>query len=386
MSRTAKLPRGISMDPHGMFRARLSYHGKSYQIGQYFTLGDAQAALAIARSQVARDTFVPVPQRRETRRLARAAEDAQAVTVRAWSEEWLQGLEKAGRSPSTVTSYRSTLRSHVLPICGDLRLVDVKPATIDSLVVGKSDSVKFNVLRCTSSMFRAAVKAKSGGITTSPVTQAPGALAKRLRRPDELDSVSWPQVQAIAEHMPERLRIAVWLAATCGLRLGEVLGLQRRDVDVDQDGTTWLHVRRQWLTKARPPRYADPKVGSARLLAVPDFVAAMLTAHLKDFVQDAPEAPLIASPTRRTMPLAQSSFDREWRRAREAIAPDLHFHSLRHAALTAYNQAGGTTADTMHRGGHTSLQVAHNYQSVTATRDREITDRLDGAIRKELGY
>ncbi|WP_340506295.1 integrase [Bifidobacterium breve] len=51
------------------------------------------------------------------------------------------------------------------------------------------------------------------------------------------------QVQALADAMPPNLALGVLLAGTLGLRQGEVLGLQRRDIELDASPAL-LHVRR----------------------------------------------------------------------------------------------------------------------------------------------
>ena len=51
-------------------------------------------------------------------------------------------------------------------------------------------------------------------------------------RSPERPMVSIAEVEALAAAMPEPWRIAVELAAWCHLRLGEVLGLERRDIDL----------------------------------------------------------------------------------------------------------------------------------------------------------
>jgi integrase len=50
------------------------------------------------------------------------------------------------------------------------------------------------------------------------------------------------QVHRLAELLPQRLSATVYLAAGCGLRLGEILGLEAGDVDL---GSREVHVRRQ---------------------------------------------------------------------------------------------------------------------------------------------
>lgn len=51
------------------------------------------------------------------------------------------------------------------------------------------------------------------------------------------------QVQALTDAMPPNLALGVLLAGTLGLRQGEVLGLQHRDIELDASPAL-LHVRR----------------------------------------------------------------------------------------------------------------------------------------------
>lgn len=375
--RTAALPRGIS-GRRGAYRVRVSYLGKQYQVGQFTTLGDAKVALTIARSQIVRGTFTSVPKRRRLREEARQREEAEAVTVSRWADTWLKGLEQAGRSPGTLVAYRSTLTAHALPAMGAMRLSEVTPEVIDALLAGKTDATSYNITRTLSSMFKAAIKADVGGLSQSPVTQA-GRYGK-TRRPDEQDFATVAEVRAMADAMPERLRLAVWLAFWCGLRLGELLGLQRRDLDLSTADPV-LDVRRQWLIKAKPhPRYSEPKAGSARREALPKSLLSGLGDHLERFVSDTPEAPLFASTLNPMRPVSQTSFDRAWKAARDPVRPGFRFHALRHVHLTLYAQAGATSRETMSRGGHTSLEVAQRYQAATAARDRMLIDRMDDTI------
>lgn len=374
-----KLPRGISLRG-GKYRVRITYHGERYQVGEYHTLGDAKAALDIARSQVARDVFVPIPTRWQQRREEREARAATAVTAGTWADTWLKSLSKLGRSPGTIKAYTSTLNVHVLPMLRDKKLIDVGTDDVEAIIAGKSDSVKYNVTRTMSSMFKAAIAAKVGGLTESPVTSS----YSKTRRADEDSHATLEQVAAIAAGMPERLRVAVWLAATVGLRLGEVLGLQRRDLELDADHGSLLHVRRQWLMKASPPRYSDPKSGSARKLAIPGSIVSMIRNHLDSITGPRPESPLLPSTIDALTPVSQTSFDRAWRTARKPVLPNLHFHDLRHVALTLYGQQGATNEELLRRGGHTSLEVAQIYQIAAAERDRQLTTMLDAKVRQAL--
>ncbi|MEA4945708.1 MAG: tyrosine-type recombinase/integrase [Propionicimonas sp.] len=375
------LPRGISTNPNGSYRARVTYEGRQYTIGTYVGVSYAKAALDIARGQMARGTFVPPNVRLQQRKQAEAERLAQQLTVREWSATWLQRLKAADRSPSTLASYDSTLNAHILDLLGDMRLADVTQDHVDGLCSGTTPAVRRNILRTLSAMFNAAVKAGMGGITESPVTAEVG----RMPRRSVGDLPNWEGVRLLADAMPERLRASVWIAATLGLRLGEVLGLQRQDLDLDDPEKAVAHIRRQWLTKAKPPTYGPPKDDSRRTLAIPAVVVPMLVTHLERFAANADNAPVFPSTVDKLKPVSQGALDRVWQEARKSAGfPQLHFHDLRHLGLTMYRRAGGNERDTMNRGGHTDAKSALIYQESDLERDRELTAKLNSQIIKVL--
>lgn len=373
-----KLPRGIDKR-RDRYRARIFHEGQQHELGNFHTLGDAKAALAIARSEVARGIFVPPRVRREQRANAEVLERLAQVTVDEWAEDWLTRLADAERSPGTITSYRSTLRVHVLPALGARPLVDVTREDVDELIDGvraRKGPVD-NVVRTIRAMFLAAVAA--GRIAESPVKVT---IVKKAAHDDEpLDDaqVATPaDVRAMANAMPDRLRLAVMLAAWTALRLGEVLGLQRRDLEgLDDPQRAVVHVRRQWASKTSPPAYTDPKRGSRRSLALPASLVPAVVAHLAEHVAADAEAPLFPSARDPRRPIAHTTFDGIWRTAREPIRPGFRFHDLRHTGLTAYARQGATLRELQARGGHRDVAAALRYQHATAERDRALTSKLD---------
>lgn len=374
MAKPLKLPPGVSMTAEGKFRVRIYWRGTQHSIGAYYTLGDAKAAMAIARSEMARGIFIPPSQMRQNRASQDVLDAIAATTVREWAEDWLSRLEGAERSPGTLRSYASTLNAHILPALGYMRLVDVTSADVDAML----DTLKAkpgawtNVARTTRAMFLAAVSAGAGGITVSPVTTQIASNRQKVSQAfdrDELATIA--EVQAFAKAMPPALRLAVILGAWCSMRQGEVLGLQRRDFrHLEDPQSATVSVERQWNAKASPPGYTAPKAGSRRTMAIhPDHVPLIL-AHLKTYTPDEDDAPVFPRPTNPRLPVSQSAFDKAWRAARDTVRPGFRFHSLRHTGLTEYARSGATLAELKARGGHRSNDVSMRYQHATIERDR----------------
>ena len=393
MARAAKLPRGISL--HGdRYRVRLSVDGELHSLGVYDTLIDAKAALAIAKAEKVRGTFLPPALARAARRAEVEQAKRESVTLEQWSHRWLEHLREQGGAESSIVTHRSVLRAHVLPVLGERRLVDISPEDVDELIAGvrarpskrnpkaRANGVAPNVLRTLRACLNVAVK--RGLLQVSPVrAEAP---ARRVRPADPDGDVATPEeIAAMAEVMPAHLRIAIPLAAWCSLRLGEVLGLQRGDLlHLEDPDRAVLHVRRQVNSKAPGAPLTPPKAESVRSIAIPSFMLEALREHLEERVGDGRDAPVLAHPRRKTMRISQTTFDRHWRAARAAAGrPTFRFHDLRHTGLTMYAQQGATLAELLQRGGHTDVSVALRYQHATAERDRALTKRLAASLRRD---
>lgn len=391
MVMAGRLPRGISLQSD-RYRVRVSWQGQQVSLGMYSALGDAKAALAIAQSEVARGIFVPPSARRATRAAAAHREERETLTVEGWAQQWLAQLDaNPRRSRATVVSYESVLRNHVLPELGTVRLVDLTPEIVAAHLSdlrrkkskrhpnAASNGIATNSAIVLRSMINAAVKQKVGGLTTFAFPEVPPP--SRVRPDDPSGEVATAaEVEAMAAAMPAHLRIAVPLAAWCGLRLGEVLGLQRNDLEsLDDPAHATLQVRRQFNTKANA--LTPPKSNSTRSLAIPDFLIEPLREQLDERTGADPVSPVLASDHGGRV--SQTQLDNAWRVAREkAGRPGFRFHDLRHTGLTLYAQQGATLAELLHRGGHSDVAVALRYQHATAERDRALTARLATMVRR----
>src|SRR5699024_6430957 len=128
-----RLPPGISKVGNA-YRVRLFVNDKQHSLGTFGTIGDARAALDIARAEKARGTFMPPAEKRRIRRAQQEREQAQSVTVAEVAELWLAQLERQGRAVATIVTHRSTLNVHVLPVLGEVPVTAVTPGLIQGLL------------------------------------------------------------------------------------------------------------------------------------------------------------------------------------------------------------------------------------------------------------
>jgi integrase len=132
------------------------------------------------------------------------------------------------------------------------------------------------------------------------------------------------EVEAAIAAAPERYRLGFLLAAWCQLRRGEILGLQRRDLDLLQGA---LNVERTWVALSTGTSViGPPKTASGRrTVYIPPHVLLAAEEHLQRFVGAAATSWLFKGAG--ADPAGPTTFDRMWAKSRAAIGrSDLRLH------------------------------------------------------------
>lgn len=195
----------------------------------------------------------------------------------------------------------------------------------------------------------------------------------------ERPTVEPAQVWALADAVPAERRLLVLLAGFCGLRLGEALGLTADCVDV-LHGSLRIDRQLQELPPDGRVVLTEPKTAAGRrTVPLPGVVAAAVEEHLAHHAGPTPERFLFVGAT--GAPLRRRKWGAEWNIARRAVGlPELHFHDLRHSALTLLAATGATVAELQAAAGHSSSAAALRYQHATESRARLLADLVDRVI------
>ncbi len=149
------------------------------------------------------------------------------VTFEVYSKRWLR--QRTDLRPRTLELYESLLRRHLLPTFGALPVGKITPGAVrswHSSLAGRYRVTAAKAYRLLRVILGTAVADEL--IVRNPCTVKGAGQERSPERP----MLSIAEVDALAAAMPEPWRIAVELAAWCHLRLGELLGLERRDIDI----------------------------------------------------------------------------------------------------------------------------------------------------------
>ena len=143
-----------------------------------------------------------------------------------YADRWL--AERTDLRPRTRELCGSLLRRHLLPGFGELHLGKISPSAVRSWNAALAQRYPVTAAKG----YRLLSGILSTAVADELIARNPCVVkgASQERSP-ERPMLSIAEVDALTAAMPEPWRIAVELAAWCHLRL-EVLGLERRDVDV----------------------------------------------------------------------------------------------------------------------------------------------------------
>lgn len=306
--------------------------------------------------------------------------DPGTVTVGEWLDVWLAGL----RLSPTRDTYEQMIRVTLKPHVGDVKLARLTTARVNALYrrLEERGSARGGPLAVRSVRLAAAVlsMALKAAVEAEPplISRNPAARATPPRLRDELAStvLAWSSEQLdafltwAAEHDQEH--VALWyVAATTGMRRGELLALDWRDVKGDV-----ISVYRN----ARPGPGGKPVIGptktrKSRTVDLDDETVAVLRAwrvrrgglHL-GLVREG--APVFGDENgqRLTPKSASTAFDRAVARSRAALGEEafqrISLHGLRHTMVSIWLTAGVPVKVVAERTGHTVATMLSTYAHV----------------------
>lgn len=301
-------------------------------------------------------------------RVAKAT--AKKMTLREYAKGWLAQRRLA---PATRRSYEQSLRLSILPALGDMALSEITAEDVRVWFAGLDSEFRTRNARAygvLTAIFNTAVD--DGLLARSPARIKGGTGVKRAER--EVVLLQPAELAALADAMPEELRLTVLLAGWCGLRRGELFALTRADAAAD--GST-VKVNKAVDTYGTHGRVGPTKTDeSNRTVTVPTHIRPVVVAHLAEHVAKPKSALLFVDPERGGH-ITEGRYRPHFFAAREAInQPELHFHDLRHFGGTMAAYTGATLREIQARLGHTTVSAAMRYQAVAKIREDEMAVRL----------
>ncbi len=292
--------------------------------------------------------------------------------AKVWEREVL-----AHKKPSSIKAAESHLRTYIRPWIGDVRLEEFTAQAQQNFATRLSQRVSrktvVNVLSTVSSMIGTA---KRWGYLCQPIVMRELALpAEELRK--ETRFYSADEVRRIIAVAPQPYRTMFAIAAMTGLRVGEVVALQKDDLDF---ANRLIHVRRSaWYgytqtLKSRASR-ADVVMAKALLTLLGEYLATW-TAN--------PEGFLFLN--RNGRPYAANKVVEYglWPVLDRLKLPRGGMHAFRHAHASLLMNVGAPATVTMEQMRHSDARITLGvYGHVIGDAQREAVDKVGEILRPD---
>lgn len=294
---------------------------------------------------------------RDLERLQEAGRDlaAKPEAVGPFLDRWIRDVVEPNRSVKTTSHYRDITRLHLQPTLGRIKLVDLGPEHVQSLLTAKK---RDGLSPQTCSHIRAVLRvALNQAIKWGLISRNAAALTDAPRLSDVRVVPHTPEgVRTIlAVTADDRLHVAYRLALTLGLRQGEVLGLPWDAVDLERGR---LQVRQALQRQTHAPDaergarsqlvLKTPKTAkSRRTLAMPASLVAALRQRRDEYEAERAAAGErwidtgLVITTKTGGAFEPRALIKAWHEAQERSGvPRRPFHSTRHAAASTLIEAG----------------------------------------------
>jgi len=249
--------------------------------------------------------------------------------------------------PRTEELYRSLYKNHLSTAFGNVDVASIREGDIrhwrkERLATGARQARPFGPVtvakayRLLHAILNTAVD--DGLIRRNPC---------RIKGAGQEDSGERPVIPMaklieLLDIVPPRYRALVLLATFASLRFGELAGLRRSELDLD-NCSVHVVVTTAETDDGRLIDHGPKSQAGRRTVAFPKEIVPELRVQLEWFAEPGDDGLVFIGP--KGGRLRRSTFRRIWTKARNAVClPDLHFHDLRHTGNTMAAGQGASPA------------------------------------------
>ena len=318
--------------------------------------------------------------------------DSGRLRTSEYLDKWLEHAA-ASVAPRTAERYASIARLHLAPALGHHRLEALKPMHIaayytEALRSGRHDG--------------------KGGLSAQTVVHHHRVLHEALRQAvrwqllssNPVEAVDSPRVQKYEMNVLDEAQtralidateggemgVPVLLAVTTGMRMGELLGLHWREVDLGQGKvsvTQSLQASKSDGLVFRPPKTKK----SRRSIPLTATSTLALRQHRKEQLErriagpDSFEDNDLVFPRQDGRPWHPATFSSAWTRLRDSLALTIRFHDLRHTHATLLLRQGIHVKVVSERLGHSTVAITlDTYSHVLPDMQEQAAEKLEAAL------
>lgn len=323
------------------------------------------------------------------------------ITFGEFAQRWMTEYAERRLAPKTIEDHREQLKGRILPKLGHLRIDQITPLHLMKYYnYMRSDNIR---LDGKPGKLSEKTILKNHLLISSILQKAvmwqilPYNPARRVERPRPpksrvkcFDEVQTRNIFEESKKEPLKYCVVIHLAFLCGLRLGEILGLEWKDIDFIK---MTISIRRtsQYVTGSGIITKEPKTERSYRTLAISEMLIALLKNYKNERDEEIEKVGSLWNETDRLFtqwdgkPMHPSAITHWFQRfLKRAKVPVLNFHALRHTSATMMIVQGLHPKTISNRLGHASIQTTMDiYGHALESTDRDAAEKLEVMIPKK---
>lgn len=282
-------------------------------------------------------------------------------TVGDWASVWLDTYKKDKVAFGTYNNYKMYVERHIIPLIGQLKFENVKPAHIERVmnnIAGMSKSAHQHVKTALNGIFETAID--NHFCTANPCRKIK-AKKDVVKEPEVFTANEIKSILSVADSVPDGYIIELLLYT--GMRLGEAAALQWDDIDTKEE---IINIRRSVAKKEGGGfQVKATKSGKERQIGVTD--------KLHDLISRIPRnGNYVLSRSKYDEPNTYSLGDRyksALKAINSALPPEdrvklLSAHKCRHTYATYLLKGGANLRQVQQLLGHSTITVTEIYTHI----------------------
>ena len=278
----------------------------------------------------------------------------------------------------TMRTKKYIVELKILPYFGNKRVNDITAADIrqwqnELIKMGYSPTYLKTINNQLSAIFNYAVRYYD--LKSNPCAKA-GSMGKS--KAEEMDFWTGEEFRKFIDSvMNKRLSyMAFMILYWTGMRLGELLALNPKDVDLEK---RTISITKSYQRLGKNDVISPPKTPkSKRVITIPEFLAADIKDYM-DSLYDLQEDD-------RLFPITKYYLEHEMQRGiKESGVKRIRVHDLRHSHASMLIELGFSPLEIANRLGHEKVETTLNtYAHLYPNKQTKLAERLDSEYREDL--
>ena len=278
----------------------------------------------------------------------------------------------------TMRTKKYIVELKILPYFGDKRVNDITAADIrqwqnELIKMGYSPTYLKTINNQLSAIFNYAVRYYD--LKSNPCAKA-GSMGKS--KAEEMDFWTGEEFRKFIDSvMNKRLSYMAFMTLYwMGMRLGELLALNPKDVDLEK---RTISITKSYQRLGKKDVVSPPKTSkSKRVITIPEFLAT----DIKDYMDSLCDL----QENDRLFPITKYYLEHEMQRGiKESGVKRIRVHDLRHSHASMLIELGFSPLEIANRLGHEKVETTLNtYAHLYPNKQTKLAERLDSEYREDL--